>query len=132
MDEFAELFSITLEALDGGRVDRRPGMAWRTGVEGVWGEDEGGESTGESSEIGDESMGIFLGVTGLGACKGGDQRTLARRFCCVGVVWDVLHSLFVGVEVLADSGRWGTLKSNPWEYGTKVCRLSWGRGAERE
>lgn len=55
--------------------------------------------------MGDDSMGIALGATGLGACKGGDQRTLARRDCCVGVVWEVLHSLFGGVEVLADSGR---------------------------
>lgn len=94
---------MTLDALEGGRVDRRPGRAWRTGVEGVWGDDEGGESAGESSEMGDDSMGIALGVTGLGACKGGDQRTLARRLC-VGVDCDD-QSLCVGVEVLADSGR---------------------------
>lgn len=132
LDEFAALLSMTLEALDGGRVDRRPGTAWRTGVEGVWGEEDGGESTGESSDIGEDSMGISLGVTGLGACKGGDQRTLARRFwfCCVGVVCADCHCLFGGVAVLADSGRSGMLSSKPLEYGTKVCLLSWGRGAD--
>lgn len=72
---------MRLEALDAGRDDQRVGSAWRTGVVGVCGEEEeGGEPPGgEPKEIGDDSMGIALGVTGLGAWSGGDHRTLGRR-----------------------------------------------------